>query len=281
MNEVIALKQARAERHLPFNEDHVRWLTDAVLRNRFLPRPDPDSIFVGDGDFQAVGAEFLGHFIRMGGLQPQSRVLDIGCGIGRMAVPLTQYLDSDNGSYCGMDPVAGGINWCQRMVSPAYPNFEFRQVDIAHSLYNPKGEINGLELKLPYDSRQFDFIIMTSVVTHLPDEEVTAYLREVERVLAPGGRVFMTAFVVDQSAQENRLKKRDARLGFQRYDEGPCWFVPEMPPLAAVGFDDGFLDRALTRAGLSIVTKSLGHWRGAPADHYQDVFIAEYREDGR
>jgi len=281
LNEVIALKQASTERRLPFNDDHVSWLTDAVSRNQFLPCPDPDSIFVGDGDYRAVGAEFLGHFIRVGGLQPQSRVLDIGCGIGRMAVPLTQYIDNKSGSYQGMDPVAGGVNWCQRMITPVYSNFEFQRVDIAHSLYNPKGAINGLELVLPFESRQFDFIIMTSVVTHLPDEEVTAYLREVERVLAPGGRLFMTAFVVDEHAKDNTSKKRDARLGFQRYDEGPCWFVPEMPPLAAVGFDDGFLDGALARAGLSIVTKSLGHWRGMPADHYQDIFVAEYRELNR
>jgi ubiquinone/menaquinone biosynthesis C-methylase UbiE len=280
LTEVIALKKALPDPTATIDSDYVDWLMNAVLRNRFLPCPDPDSIFVGDGNFQAVGAEFLGHFIRKGGLLPESRVLDIGCGIGRMAVPLTQYLDNEKGSYRGIDPVAGGINWCQKMISAVYPNFEFRHLDIAHSLYNPKGEINGLELVLPFESRQFDFIIMTSVVTHLPDEEVSAYLREVERVLAPGGRLFMTAFVADKLAQENPFKKRDARLGFQRYDEGPCWFVPELPPLAAVAFDDGFLDTALTRAGLSVATKSFGHWRGAPADHYQDLFIAECREGG-
>jgi ubiquinone/menaquinone biosynthesis C-methylase UbiE len=256
------------------NDEYVDWLMEAVVRNRFLPSPDPDSVFVGDGDFRTVGSEFLGHFIRKGGLRPESHVLDIGSGIGRMAVPLTQYLDPAKGSYRGIDPVSGGINWCQQKITPVYPNFEFRYMDIAHSLYNPKGAIDGLQLKLPFEDKKFDFVIMTSVVTHLPDEEVSVYLREVARVLAPGGRLFMTAFVVDKTAAENPLKKRDTRLGFQRYDQGPCWFVPELPPLAAVGFDDGFLDQALTRAGLSVFNKSLGHWRGVPADHYQDIFIA-------
>lgn len=274
MTEVIALKKALPEHTNPVNDEHIDWLMETVVKNRFLPCPDPDSVFVGDGNFQAVGAEFLGHFIRKGGLLPQHRVLDIGCGIGRMAVPLTQYLDPAKGSYCGIDPVAGGIKWCQQMISPVYPNFEFRYLDIAHSLYNPKGAINGLELVLPFETGQFDFVIMTSIITHLPDEEVSAYLREVARVLSPGGRLFVTAFVVDKTASENPFKKRDARLGFQRYDEGPCWFVPELPPLAAVGFDDGFLDDALQRAGLTVLSKTLGHWRGIPADHYQDIFIA-------
>ncbi|KAJ8134256.1 hypothetical protein OY671_012531, partial [Metschnikowia pulcherrima] len=140
------------------------------MRNRFSPCPDPDSVFVGDGDFQAVGSEFLGHFIRKGGLRPESRVLDIGSGIGRMAVPLTQYIDPAKGSYCGIDPVSGGINWCQQKITPVYPNFEFRYMDIAHSSYNPKGAIDGLMLRLPFEDQQFDFVIMTSVVTHLPDE---------------------------------------------------------------------------------------------------------------
>lgn len=275
MTEVIALKQSPADHVRVYDNDYVEWLMETVLKNRFLPSPELESIFVGDGSYQAVGAEFLGHFIRKGGLEKTDRILDIGCGIGRMAVPLTQYLDYEKGTYCGIDPVAGGIEWCNQKLSPIYSNFEFRHVDIAHNLYNPKGAIDGLELVLPYDGNQFDFIIMTSIVTHLPDEEVSAYLREVERLLAPGGRLFMTAFVVDKVAQENVSKKRDARLGFQRYDNGPCWFVPELPPLAAVGFDDGFLDRAITGAGLNTVLKSFGHWRGISSDHYQDLFVAE------
>lgn len=255
----------------------VSWLTEAVLNNRFLPQPDAGSVFVGDGDFRAVGAEFLGHFIRLGGLRPEHRVLDIGCGIGRMAVPLTQYLDVGKGRYSGLDPVEGGIAWCRRFVTPVYPNFTFQRLDIAHKLYNPQGKISGEALKLPYPERQFDFVIMTSVVTHLPPDEVLVYLREVARMLKPGGRLFMTAFVVDGIAAANASGRRDPRLGFARDGDGPCWHVPEMPPLAAVGFDDGFLDQALEKAGLVVSLKSLGHWRGQDADHYQDLYVAECR----
>lgn len=258
-------------------EDRVGWLMEAVLRNRFLPQPNAGSVFVGDGDFRAVGAEFLGHFIRLGGLRPEHRVLDIGCGIGRMAVPLTQYLDVEKGRYSGLDPVEGGIAWCRRFITPAYPNFTFQRLDIAHKLYNPQGKISGEALKLPYADRQFDFAIMTSVVTHLPPDEVLVYLSEVARLLKPGGRLFMTAFVVDDSASANASGKRDHRLGFVREGNGPCWFVPDMPPLAAIGFDDGFLDQALEKAGLAIAIKSLGHWRGQSADHYQDLYVAECR----
>lgn len=255
----------------------VSWLTEAVLNNRFLPQPDASSVFVGDGDFRAVGAEFLGHFIRLGGLRPEHRVLDIGCGIGRMAVPLTQYLDVEKGRYSGLDPVEGGIAWCRRFITPVYPKFTFQRLDIAHKLYNPQGKISGEALKLPYAERQFDFVIMTSVVTHLPPDEVFVYLSEVARMLKPGGRLFMTAFVVDGIAAANASGRRDPRLAFVREGDGPCWHVPDLPPLAAVGFDDGFLDQALEKAGLVVTLKSLGHWRGQDAGHYQDLYVAECR----
>jgi len=278
----IALRHDRQPADLPpANDGHIEWLLESVRRNRFLPHPDPDSVFVGDGDFKAVGAEFLGHFIRMGGVRPESRVLDIGCGIGRMAVPLTQYLDFEKGHYSGIDPVEGGIAWCRRVITAAYPNFAFQRVDIAHDLYNPKGKISGKALKLPYADRHFDFVIMTSIVTHLPPDEVLVYLSEIGRVLKPGGRLFMTAFAVDPFAAANETGRRDPRLPFSREGDGPCWFVPDLPPLAAVGFDDGFLDAALGRAGLTTTLKSLGSWRGQAADHYQDIFVAEYRGGAR
>ncbi|CAN7740487.1 class I SAM-dependent methyltransferase [Ensifer adhaerens] len=259
----------------PLDDAHLRWLTDSVSRNRFLPQPDANSIFVGDGDFRAIGAEFLGHFIRMGGLRANHRVLDIGCGIGRMAVPLTQYLDGERGRYDGLDPVEGGIRWCRSTVTPTYPNFTFQRLDIAHDLYNPTGTIKGRELKLPFADAQFDFIIMTSVVTHLPADEVMAYLAEIVRVLAHGGRLFMTAFIVDDIARRNATGRRDPRLAFERAGQGPCWFVPGQPPLAAVGFDDGFLDGAFNRTGLSLALKSFGHWREPGGTHYQDVLVGE------
>ncbi len=157
----------------PLDDAHLRWLTDSVSRNRFLPQPDANSIFVGDGDFRAIGAEFLGHFIPHGRLQAQSsrsRYQLRHQPHGRAAPAI---LDGDRGRYDGLDPVEGGIRWCRATVTPTYPNFTFQRLDIAHDLYNPTGTIKGRELKLPFADAQFDFIIMTSVVTHLPADEVT------------------------------------------------------------------------------------------------------------
>src|SRR5512134_1996197 len=58
------------------------------LRDKGDLQPPPSLLFVGDGDFKKTGEEFKTHLVQLGGLKADHRVLDIGCGVGRMAVPL-------------------------------------------------------------------------------------------------------------------------------------------------------------------------------------------------
>ncbi|PZU94770.1 MAG: class I SAM-dependent methyltransferase [Chelatococcus sp.] len=270
MTAMMALREIAPGQALPAGPTgpELDWLMAAVQTNRFLPHPPPDSIFVGDGDYRAIGAEFLGHFVRLGRLLPHERVFDIGCGIGRMAVPLTQYLDPERGSYDGVDPVMEGILWCARTITPAYPRFRFQRLDIAHPLYNPQGSLPGTEVRFGFANGSFDFVTMISVATHLPPEELAVYLDEASRLLAPGGRLFLTAFAIDdqRSGQE--------RLSFRRWQEGPGWYAIEEAPLAAAGIDAGFLTEAAGKSGLAVESLRRGHWRGISAAHYQDVLIA-------
>lgn len=274
MTAVTALKPVSDTSVRPdFDEQKLDWLMQNVRQNRFLPEPTIDSIFVGDGDYRAIGTEFLGHLVRLGGILPDDRVLDIGSGIGRIAVPLTQYL-TPGAAYWGVDPVADGVTWCQQKITPVYDNFRFDHIDVAHHIYNPKGAIKGDSLRLAFDDESFDFIFMVSVATHLPPLEIAAYIRESMRLLAPGGRLFITAFVLDETAK-SALPQRDPRLAFKREGDGPAWLVDRTAPLGAVGFDDGFFDRLIKRVGLSLCLKSFGHWRGQKAAHYQDILVAE------
>ncbi len=122
--------------------------------------------FVGTRhDFIEVGKEFLGHFQKVGRLEPQESVLDIGCGIGRMAIPMTAYLDK--GSYAGFDIIPFGIKWCRDRITPRFPGFRFSHADIHNSAYNPGGTIAPEDFRFPYPDATFDFAFATSVFTHL------------------------------------------------------------------------------------------------------------------
>src|SRR2546422_703366 len=76
------------------------------------PRASRRVHFVADGDSAATCDESLGHLARLAGLEPAHAVLDVGCGIGRLARPLATSLD-ERGSYAGFDVNPIGTGWCQ------------------------------------------------------------------------------------------------------------------------------------------------------------------------
>ncbi len=86
---------------------------DQLLSGRNELTPPKRMIFVGAGEFKKIGKLFLYYFIEYGGLRPNENVLDVGCGIGRKAAPLTKYLN-ETGSYEGFDIVDHGISWCKK-----------------------------------------------------------------------------------------------------------------------------------------------------------------------
>ncbi|HUR21916.1 MAG TPA: class I SAM-dependent methyltransferase [Vicinamibacterales bacterium] len=148
------------------------------------------------GTFRDTGREFLRHFIDIGRLTPSDRVLDVGCGVGRMAVPLTGFLD-ERGHYRGFDVMADAVAWCQSEITTRDPRFEFRHVDLHNPAYNRGGGTHASDFVFPYDDASFDFVFLTSVFTHMLPADVRRYLAEIGRVLVPGGRCFATLFLLN------------------------------------------------------------------------------------
>ncbi len=256
---------------------------DALVRfvaaNRFMPIPPAGLHNVGDGDWRAIGAEFLGHFVRLGGLAPDDRVVEIGCGTGRMAVALTQYLDPDRGSYDGMDVVAAGIAWAQRAITPRYPAMRFRHLDAANALYNPAGALRVEDTKLPYGDAGFDFAIMTSVVTHLEPAQVDAYAAELGRLLRLGGRCFVSLFLMDDTARA-AIRAGHSRLAFDADAAGPDYYANPEQKLAAVAYDQRHLLSRFARAGLFLARPiAYGGWSGrAGGLSFQDICVFARRD---
>ena len=249
-------------------------LLDMLTHNRFLPAPPVEMMFCGDGDYRAIGAEFLGHFIDLGGLTPHDRVLDIGCGIGRMAVPLTQYLHSP-GRYEGIDINPDGIAWCSANISPVYPDFRFTRLDLRHPLYNPEGAQETAATRLPFTDETYDFICMVSLLTHLEADALTHYAAEAARLLAPGGRCFATAFMMNEPARAELLAGR-GNIGFSGAGEDKIRFADAAAPLAAVCFDEDFLVEKFLRAGLRRRRPTrYGSWSGRPGASFQDLMVFE------
>jgi SAM-dependent methyltransferase len=249
-------------------------LAAQLAANRFMPTPPPELMLCGDGDFRAIGAEFLTHFVRLGGLMPYERVLDLGCGVGRMAIPLTQYLDG-TGVYHGIDVAAPCIAWCDLAISTVYPNFRFAQLDIAHPLYNPAGTIGADAVRLPFDDGMFDFIALVSVLTHVDPATLDHYAREVARLLAPGGRCFVTAFLLNAPSRAG-IAAGTARPAFPHAPDRKVLYADPAAPLAAVAYDEDRLLAAFLAAGLRRRRPArYGNWSGRPESVFQDISVLE------
>lgn len=229
--------------------------------------------FVGGGDFARTGREFLGHFTELGGLRPGDRVLDVGCGIGRMAIPLTGYLQG--GSYAGFDVGRGMVGWCRRNITPRHPEFEFAWAPIHNSKYNPFGTISAAEFRFPYPDESFDFAFATSLFTHLVRDEARHYLGETARVLKPGGSCLLTFFLLTPEA-EAEIEAGRAAFDFTHPVDGGATTDPRQPE-EAVAFRLDEARKMLTDAGLEIEEPiHHGTWANAPsAPSMQDLVVAK------
>jgi SAM-dependent methyltransferase len=246
----LASRTVRGELHLP-----PWWLRD-----------------VGGTDFEATGEEFLQYFIQLVNLQPGEQILEIGCGSGRMALPLTRYLNR-GGSYFGMDVTREAILWCQRHITRRHPNFQFMHADLYNKRYNPTGRQSAREYTFPFEDKGFDFIFLTSVFTHMLPEDVKNYLGEIGRLLRTEGRSLITFFLLNETQQSLASQGRND-IDF-RYGSGPFRVRSEVVPESAVAYDEGFLRQLVAECGLEILEQvHYGTWSGREDGlSYQDLLL--------
>jgi SAM-dependent methyltransferase len=209
------------------------------------------------------------------GLQPGHRILDVGCGIGNLAVGLREYL---TGSYEGIDIVPSAVEWCQRAITPRYPRFRFDHADVSSAAYNPHGAVNASGFTFPFPGADFDFVFLGSVFTHMFPDEVQHYLKEIRRVLRPSGTCAASFFLID----DERRPAIDAGRSFLsfalRHPSGAARYHDERKPEAAVALEERFVRTAHAAAGLAIDTIRRGGWWNGRSDD-QDVVRASVLRD--
>jgi SAM-dependent methyltransferase len=247
---------------------------EAVTGQRDGLTPPRGMIYTGSGDFRRSGEQSVELFKQLCGLQPHHSVLDIGSGIGRIAIPLTRFLN-EKGRYEGFDVVKKGVDWCQERITAKFPNFQFQYISLENDLYRSDGG-SASSFRFPYEDASFDFAVANSVFTHMLPDEVDNYLGELRRVLRPGGVAYLTFFVFDLSRWD---EKTAWPTGFDfPYNYDHYRLMDDVVKSANVAFEEAHLRSMITENGLKVRDLYYGFWRGLPKSEchdFQDIVIVE------
>lgn len=204
-------------------------------RNRFCTDDWKDDAF-----YLASAKQEVERLQSIAGLDERSSLLDIGCGQGRLAIGLAAVLPALR-LYCGVDVSRSSVNWCNLNIAAFHPNFRFLHMDIQNERYNPNGLPFKPPVQLPLADGCFDIAFLYSVFTHMRSSDVASYLRDLGRVLQPGGRAFFTVYVEDDSEAEA---------------ENPAGYMADLGAstgaLHRVRFNRAFFDEMIVAAGLQI-----------------------------
>jgi len=142
---------------------------------------------VGPPQIWADKRRFQFEFLTSHGLRPEHRLLDIGCGALRGGIPLIGYLDA--GNYAGIEARADVL--------------EEGRKELARARLEPKRPLlihasDPAQIQL---AAAFDFVWAHSVLYHMPDDVLDAYLGLVSSCLRDGGQFYANV----------KLRRRDNR----------------------------------------------------------------------
>ena len=210
-----------------------------------------------------------------------STILDVGCGTGLLAIASEPFL-GERGKYLGIEVAKANIDFCRAHYPE--PKFEFIHLETDNAFYSPQH--GDRQRAWPVDNNSVDLTTALSVWTHFNEEDATFYLKEVSRVLKPGGKAIITFFLLDdlyhtsvdtRSSQPGKYSKMPQdRWIFDQPSYGstrcyhPRWAdIPEK----AIGLTQEGLDLILDISGLKLIGQHTGNWKEVPGIFFQDVLV--------
>ncbi len=222
-------------------------------------------------DFAASGRDQLEFNIELAGLKPTDRVLDLACGCGRFAIPLSGYI-GPKGSYEGLDVRNDLIEWCSEHIGSRHQQFRFQVADVI-TPWSPNSSHTVGTYPFPYPSRDFDFVYAGSLFTHLTEAGARNYLRQVAAVLKPGGKFVCTWLLFN--SQSGSLLPGKSLTQLWPNDHGCHRTKSDEFPELSVAYDEAWVRARYAELGLQIVEPI------RPDATYSTARIPEDRLQGR
>jgi len=249
--------------------DPIDLVALSISRRSFLPvlstrmRASGPSLDFGGKNFVDGGRRTATLLRTWAGVTPDSKILEIGCSCGRNAIGLAEFLR--DGNYTGMDIDNVALGAARRNRLLRRKGFVFDFLDVRNDVYNPGGAFSASEYALPHPAESFDVVFLISVFTHMVTDEVRNYAEQIARVLKPGGRCLVTAFLLDRPMQRQfPYRMQEHSISSQEF------------PSLAVAYNFSFLAAAFAEHGMTSSSGPLWgkvHGDGALTPEVQDVMV--------
>ena len=238
--------------YVPYNRgaDYVivpKDVSGADRETDALPIP-PQKLWLGY-NYPAHGNAHVGTMLEIVyasgfSFEPGDRILDLGCGAGRMIRHLREFASTCE--IWGADISAEHIYWCQHNLSP--PFHFLTTTRLPH---------------LPFEDRSFRFIYCGSLLTHI-DDLTDAWLLELHRLLAEDGRLYVT--IHDQHTFELFDDERHASADIVKT-------IKSFPLFAQTGSDFSFL--SVGREGDPQVFYDIDYFRRKVSSMFEVLSVTE------
>ena len=158
------------------NDRNRRHFLPAAGHDLFLPLYDPLVRWLG---FDRSRHDL----ISQANIEPDQHILDIGCGTGTLVVLLKRL--SVPVEVVGLDPDPKALSRAKTKVRRAGVSVQLDQ---------------GFADELPYKDESFDRVLSSFMFHHLEQEDREKTLKEVLRVLKPGGSFHLLDFAADHGS---------------------------------------------------------------------------------
>lgn len=132
---------------------------------------------------------FREKLIAPAGLKPDESVLDVGCGTGTLAIVAKRHVGAGGRVY-GIDPSPEMIARATKKAARAKVGVTFQ---------------TGFVQALPFPDGEFDVVLSTLMMHHLPRAAREDCVREMRRVLKPGGRALIVDFGARSSGKKSLI----------------------------------------------------------------------------
>ena len=236
--------------------------------------------WVGGADPELVGVHTYEILRRHMVMWPGSRILDFGCGIGRVTTKLLAERP-DLARVTGVDIMPPVVAFCDAHIATAFSNADFQLLSDSNHHYDRHiGTGAGAAMTKAQFARRsagvYGAAYAFSVFTHVDVDDFAPLLRFVGSLLPTHGQFLFTAFILTPASRKalaaGEVKRRFPKGGFSR--DGRVFVGDRDDRLAFIAYDMTLLEEMIISAGLIPATIEYGGWR---ADGFspslQDVVV--------